>query len=422
MIIRRQLYVCVIVAVVGALVDTPMAHSQKKNSAFRKEAERRNTTATEHYTQGRFEQSLQLYQAAYDLFPDPRFLFNIGLAHEKTFDYEACAITFAQYLKEANKASEKVRAQAEERLHACVDRAEIPVRLTSVPNNAAIFVGDGSKRELRGRTPLDLRLPPGPHVLSAEMGGYITGEQSIEITPGERPQLDFVLEKLSTLRVEVDPANAQISIDDLPAEPAPLVRQVAKGTHTVRVTKEGYESVTRDVSIEAGREVSLVLSLRASTQPRTLSIRSESVVAQVRVDGLSVGSTPLEYPLRPGQHQLHIMSPGRLPYKKTLSIPDDRDLLLQVQLQPQRSRVNRIAFWTLLGAAGSAGIIGSYFGVRALRDQSKFREAPSIPGSEAGERNARSADIWLAIGGLLGASAVGFHYLSAPEPSSAKLR
>lgn len=411
-------------AVAVSLVLAPTvgrAQNTVLNPQFRPEAERRNRRARAFYDQGRFEQALQLFQAAYDLYPEPRFLFNIGLAREKTFDYEGCATTFGRFVREATREPDDVRRQAAERLKLCHDRAEVPVRLTSAPSNAAIFIGEGANRVLRGRTPVELKLNPGTHVFTAEMPGFIATSQSVTVAPGERPQLDFVLEKLSTLRVEVDPAGAQVQIDDAPPEPAPAVREVQKGTHKVRVTKEGYEPVRRDVNVEGGREVSLVLSLRGLARPRQLAVRTDAPRALVRLDGLPVGFAPTTAPVRPGNHRVRVTAHGRVTYEGELTIPDDRDLLLKVRLEPRRSRANRVVFWSLLGTAAAAGVIGSVYGLAALDDESGFSTDPSVAASARGEHRAESADLWFAIGGVLGGGALAWHFLTIPGDSTSEL-
>ena len=50
------------------------------NPRYKPEADRRNQKAKEYYNQGRFDAALQNFQSAYDLYPEPRFLFNIALA------------------------------------------------------------------------------------------------------------------------------------------------------------------------------------------------------------------------------------------------------------------------------------------------------------------------------------------------------
>ena len=65
---------------------------------FREEAKRRNQLATQTYKSGQFELALQQYQSAYDLYPDPAFLFNIAQCYRNLGDQERARFFFRRYL------------------------------------------------------------------------------------------------------------------------------------------------------------------------------------------------------------------------------------------------------------------------------------------------------------------------------------
>ncbi len=416
----RALLLFAIVA--GSLIASPRAHADER---LRAEAERRNKMASRYYQEGRYESALQLYQSAYDLVPDPKFLFNIALAKEKTFDYEGCTLAFQEYLERTrDDTGAAARDTARTRLEHCLSRTVIPVRFTSVPTNAAIYIGQGPDKALRGRTPQELELAPGQHHVTVELPGYVTQEQDIQVEVGKRPRPDFVLEKLSSLTVEVDPSGARVKVDDSAWQPAPMTRQVRAGVHLVKVQKKGYEPARREVKVEAGREVSLVLSLRPLPNIRKLAIstRLDFGPTRVEVDGEPAGAAPVEARLSPGRHQIRVTAPGRLPYHEKIQLPEDRDLRLLVDLRPRRSKRSRYAVWGLVGATGLAAAVGSTYGILALSDQAEFNDDKTDAALHArGERRAERADLWLGSAAILAAGTVLYYYLSRPEPSSATL-
>lgn len=381
------------------------------------EAERRNRNGNQLYNQGRFEEALRLYQAAFDLHPDPRFLFNVGLAREKTFDYEGCVLAFERFL--AGEAAPDVKKKAEERLEACRERTTIPVRFTSAPTNAAVYLGEGDTRALKGRTPQELALAPGTYAVTMELSGYVPKKDSVTVEPGKRPQVDFVLDKLSSLRIEVDPAGARVKIDDLPWEAAPVTREVTPGTHQVQVEKEGHERSARELKVEPGQEVSLVLSLRPQQRVRNLALRLPDTVAgaRVKIDGRDRGAPPLRNQVGPGSHRLVIEAPGRLPYADDITIPEDRDLTLMVHLEAQRSRRSRIITGVMLGGAALAAVAGGVYGVMSLVDQSSFEDDPDPTLRDMGELHAERADIAFATSAVLAGSALLHWWLTSPDES-----
>lgn len=407
--------------VVGAASDAA------GDERIRREAERRNRIGTQFYNSGSFEQALQMYQGAYDLQPDVRYLFNIALAKEKMFDYEGCVVALQGFLRstEGDSARRASRENAGQRLALCLERVTIPVRFTSVPTNAAIFRRDGEARTLLGRTPQELPLPPGRHALEVEMPGYVTQRREVVVAVGERAQPDFVLEKLSSLRIEVDPSGARISVDSGEWEPAPLERQLEAGTYQVRVEKDGYEPAQRKLVVEPGAALSLVLPLRPLPTIRTLGIALGAGAAgdaRVVIDGRARGRAPLEVALSPGTHRVRVTAAGWLPYADTIVVPEERDARLVVDLRQTRSSGNRIALWSLAGATGAATIAGSVFGTLALVDQRRFDDDPTNPNvHERGERRAETADALFVTAAVLAAGTVVYYLLTRPGRSRATL-
>ncbi len=413
-------------AAIVTAIAVLLPNSARADDRIRKEAERRNRVASAAYNQGRYEAALQMYQSAYDLFPSPKYLFNIGLAKEKTFDYEGCALAFRDFLRQTEDGGEKaVRQAAETRQATCLQKTSIPVRLTSVPTNAAVYLGEGESSELRGRTPQQLMLPPGKHTVTVQLQGYVAQEQVVDVQLGTRPQADFVLEKLSSLRVEVDPPGAKVSIAGAAWEAAPVEKQVRAGALEVRVKKDGYEPAQRQVKVESGQEVSVVLSLRELPKIRNLSVQTEvtpGVSPEVQIDGERLGPSPTQKPLGPGAHRVKVSAPGYLPFAESIKVPEERDVRLFVKLERRRSRTSRTVFWSLLGAAGAAALVGSGYGILALSDQAEFNDdKTNVEVHERGEVRAERADWGFGAAAVLGAGALVYYYLTRPPSSSAEI-
>ena len=422
---RREASSSRLLAASLVVVATLASTRAQADERIRKEAERRNRAASALYAEGRYESALQMYQSAYDLHPAPKFLFNIGLAKEKTFDFEGCALAFRDFLRQGEKAGEKtVRETAQVRFDTCLKKTSIPVRLTSVPTNAAVLIGEGEEEELRGRTPQQLQLPPGKHKVTVQLRGHVSQVQIIEAQVGTRPNADFVLEKLSSLHVEVDPAGARVSLGDGEWEVAPVTRELRAGVYEVRAEKPGYEPARRQVKVESGKEVSLVLPLRPLPKVRTLEVATQrplEVESRLEVDGNVVGALPVETALSPGEHRVSVAAAGHLPYAANIRVPDERDVRLLVTLERRRSRRSRTVAWSLVGAAGAAALLGSGYGLLALSDQSEFNDDKTdVALHERGERRAERSDWCFGAATVLGAGALVYYYLTRPDPSSAR--
>ena len=131
--------------------------------------------------------------------------------------------------------------------------------------------------------------------------------------------------------VRSTPAGARVVVDGREYGPTPVaVRDLATGTHRVRVTHDGYATVERRVSISASRPAqSLTIPLQRSGAAQevaesrpvttggverfvgTLVVDSRPSGAKVFLDGRAVGSTPLSMrEVRAGEHAVRLEHDG----------------------------------------------------------------------------------------------------------------
>ena len=293
------------------------------------------------------------------------------------FDYEGCALDFRHYLDAAKTTAPN--PQVAERLERCRAQARIPVKVSSMPPSAAVVVDDGKTSQQRGRTPTRLDLAPGPYTVSVAAPGYVTQKQSVTVEEGVHPEIDFTLEKLSTLHIEADVAGADVQIDDHPVGVTPVGRELEAGVYRIQVAKAGYHSISRQVRVNAGDQVSLMLSLPPLPRQHELAIRLDRPLpSTVSIDGREVGAPPVQERLNAGPHRLVVRSPAHLDYAGQVEVPDNRDLLLSVHLTPRRTRTQRAVFWSLESLASAAVAGGVVFGSLALSDQATFDRHPSV--------------------------------------------
>jgi hypothetical protein len=380
------------------------------------EARRRFQRANQLYQDGRYTDALHLYQAAYDLVPSPDILFNLGLVKEKVFDYEGCSLALRDYLRQGDSAH---REQAETRLEQCRARTLIPLRVSSLPTSASVSVGEGSQRTSHGRTPTRLDLRPGTYTVTVEAPGFVPQSQTVTLEEGVHPDIDFTLEKLSTLRIEADVSGATIFVDDEPQGESPVQREIKAGLHRVRVEKEGYRSVTREMSVHAGDQLSLVLSLPALPRERRLALGlahdGRGTAARVELDGAELGTTPLERTVAAGQHRLQIERAGSVTFDRDLMVPDDRDLRLRVHLQPRRTRAQQATFWTLQSIASAAATAGVVFGALALVDHANFDAHPSLALGQAGQDKATACNVLFGVSAAIGIAGAIYYLVTWPR-------
>ncbi len=381
-----------------------------------REAKRRFQRANQLYQDGRYTDALHLYQAAYDLVPSPDILFNLGLTKEKVFDYEGCSIAFRDYLKDGGD-----KPQARARLDQCRARTLIPVKVSSLPSSASVSLGEADGRSSRGRTPTRLDLKPGTYTITVDSPGYLPQSQTLTLEEGVHPEIDFTLEKLSTLRIEADISGAEVLVDDHLEGTSPVQREIKAGLHHVQVQRSGYRTVTRDVRVNAGDQMSLVMSLPPLPRERSVALEvAHAKGASVRFDGTELGLAPLQRQLPAGEHRLQVARAGYLTFDGDLQIPDDRDLKLRVHLTPRRTRSQRAAFWTLESVASAAALGGLVFGALALTDQRNFDDVPTLALGDSGRNNAIASDALFGVSAAVGIA--GAIYYLATWPRGARVQ
>ncbi len=97
-----------------------------------------------HYKLGRFDEALEAYSRAYELFNAPALLFNIGQCHKNLRDFERAIFFFEGYLREESNPNPRTRALAQELI--AESRVEIERRRAAVAaaSKAAATASSGS--------------------------------------------------------------------------------------------------------------------------------------------------------------------------------------------------------------------------------------------------------------------------------------
>jgi hypothetical protein len=297
----------------------------------------------------------------------------------------------------------------------------VPVKISSLPPSAAITVVQGGTSSGRGRTPARLDLAPGAYEITVEAPGYLSQTQQLTVEEGVHPDIDFRLDKLSTLHIEADVTGAAVKIDGKPEGVTPLSRELPAGLYKVEVTHGGYRAVERQVRVNAGDQISLMVSMPALPAERLLSIEPLPLLPAIAsIDGDRIGAIPLERRIAAGAHHVEVTAPGRQTRAGEIKIPDDRDLTLKVHLEPKRTRTQKIVFWTLQGVASGLAVAGLTFGSLALSDLSSYNSHPEASTRHTGENHALTCDIVFATSAAIGIIGAIYYFATWPRHSRAE--
>ena len=137
---------------------------------------------------------------------------------------------------------------------------------------------------------------------------------------------------VARLEVTSEPPQATVAIDRQTRGETPLVvADLAPGEHLVTVQKRGYATAYQSVTVAAQDKRAVACKLEPITG--VLLVRSTPTNADVTVDGLDLGRTPLLITTLPlGERRLKVATPGFQPKEVPVNLEDRTPVQVSVDL------------------------------------------------------------------------------------------
>jgi formylglycine-generating enzyme required for sulfatase activity len=162
-----------------------------------------------------------------------------------------------------------------------------------------------------GVTPAQIEVASGEHDLEVRLAGYNAWLRKIQVTANQPQQFADIALALADGRLEIAsvPSEASVSVDGEFRGRTPLTLRLSPGrAHRVSLSKPGYETATRELSVSAdsGRRLQIDLT----PQYGEVAIESTPPNAEVWVDGQRQGTTPTTLQLTAVTHAIEIRQPG----------------------------------------------------------------------------------------------------------------
>jgi len=154
------------------------------------------------FVDGRYDAAATLFQEAWETFPDPAYLLNIGLAFEKAGRWRLAALWYDRFLERHPNAPQV--SEARRRRDAAKksrEAARAIVMVASTPSGAlaedvsgkGAEAGAASEAGATCVTPCRLAVDPGPVAIAVTLGD-LRAERARSLAPGERWDLDLTLD------------------------------------------------------------------------------------------------------------------------------------------------------------------------------------------------------------------------------------
>lgn len=186
----------------------------------------------------------------------------------------------------------------------------VPLTITSTPTKAILTL-DGV---MVGKTPWSGTAPVGLRTVELSLEGYQPITDSITVEKGGKQPKPFVLVEVPTqLSVTSEPAGATVELDGTKLGVTPWTGPVKAGPHQLAVVLDGYRDGVEQLTLAPRALTSRSFTLEAKTA--AVYIETKPQGAEVEVDGVKRGLTPVTVSLLQGKHVVTLRRAGFEPLR-----------------------------------------------------------------------------------------------------------
>jgi hypothetical protein len=190
------------------------------------------------------ERYLEAHQVAakHGLPPKPELLYNAGLAYDLAGRCDRAAQLLESYHRAPKESSPDDLEDRLARAKACAP----PVRVETTPRSASVLV-DG---ELRGTTPLELRLLQGQRRVRFELEGYVALEETWVVPENGLEEMRRLEVRPDRGELEIETTTSTVILDGRPVQ-AGRIHALPVGRHAIRFERSGCAPRAEELLIEA---------------------------------------------------------------------------------------------------------------------------------------------------------------------------
>ncbi|MGV8073059.1 MAG: PEGA domain-containing protein [Syntrophobacteraceae bacterium] len=207
------------------------------------------------------------------------------------------------------------------------------LKMESNPSEAEVFVNGESK----GKTPLRLDLPLGKHAIRIAANGFGDWADDLELLEPKEYPLRIELKasvKWSSLKIESNPAEADVFVDNKLQGKSPLELNIEAGLHAVRLLLPGYMEWSDQVQLDESKTYPLNVELKPMIVRATLQVQSTPSGAEVFVDGASQGKTPAGVELPLGWHMVRVVLTDHEDWTEEIQLVEAKEYTVSADLKP----------------------------------------------------------------------------------------
>ena len=242
----------------SSLCPAALAEPPKPDPETRKRAAEQFRLGGEQFKLGSYDAAAALFKSAYDLVPDPAYLYNIGICYERRKAWRLAVDYFDKFLAVSQGSPLESDARARREVAAKSQAATLcTVEAVSVPPGARAVATTLGGTVTCEATPCKLSVEAGPVSIEFTLGSATrTLAQSLspqDVWVATAEFKDAAAPKMAKVTIQVDVRGAVVLVDGESAM-AGTAMDVPAGPHTVEVTKAGFLPFRQTVTLAPGQD------------------------------------------------------------------------------------------------------------------------------------------------------------------------
>ncbi|MDZ4122141.1 MAG: PEGA domain-containing protein, partial [Candidatus Cloacimonadaceae bacterium] len=201
----------------------------------------------------------------------------------------------------------------------------VRVRISSEPEGIDFYINNMPE----GKTPKEPWLIPGEYSVALRKQGFIPVDAQITVSELSENMFHYRMEKASSrLLINLDPSDATLLINNQVRQERSF--ELAPGTYRIEARKEGYDSVNKTISIQAGKDHTENLVLVRQTGKLIFTVEPMNAEIALSNGDKWLGSNFLTLPA--GSYSITVSFAGYKTENRNFLIEKNRDTKLDVVL------------------------------------------------------------------------------------------
>lgn len=254
--------------VLASLSLHPIAHAQPAaassaapsaapSAEVQAEARRLFEAGRDHADAERWPDAVTAFEGSRALLERPSTLFNLASALVRVGRALDALETVEALERIADPDRDRALLSGMAELRARAESSLRHVVLTVTPDTAIVEV-DGQPVEGAGAR-RELMLDPGPHAATVSLRGFTT--ERVDIALGQDAVAVTLRPRAARVHVEPSLTSAAVSVDGIARGLGVVDIELEPGQHVLEVTAHGHETLTREIEVEPGDELTVAADL-----------------------------------------------------------------------------------------------------------------------------------------------------------------